>query len=56
MGEKVNVGIEEEAVTAYNIECKPDEADRLAEQSEERFEHSEVFEKVRNIIEENGQS
>ena len=56
MGEKVNVGIEEGAVTADNNECKPDEADRLAEQPDERLEHSEVFGKVRNSIKANGKA
>lgn len=49
-GRMVVMSIEQYSALTDTVEYKLDEADRLAEASEERLEHSEVFRRVRDKI------
>lgn len=49
-GSMVVMSIEQYSALTDDIEYKLDEADKQAESSDLRLEHSEVFGKVRNII------
>ena len=49
-GTMVVMSMEQYSALTDNIEYKLDEADKSAESSEKRLEHSEVFGRLRNII------
>ena len=49
-GSMVVMSIEQYSALTDDIEYKLDEADKLAESSDKRLEHSEVFGKARGII------
>ena len=49
-GSMVVMSLEQYSALTNDIEYRLDEADKLAECSEERLEHNEVFGKVRDVI------
>ena len=46
----VVLSLEEYASLVDNVELKLDEADRIAETTEERLNHDDVFRNVRSVI------
>lgn len=49
-GAMVVLSLEEYASLVDNVELKLDEADRIAETTEERLNHDDVFRNVRSVI------
>ena len=49
-GAMVVLSLEEYASLVDNVEMKLDEADKMAENAEERLSHDEVFRNVRSVI------
>lgn len=49
-GAMVVLSLEEYAILTNNIEMKLDEADRMAESTEDRYTHERVFENARKVI------
>lgn len=49
-GAMVVLSLEEYASLVDNVELKLDEADRIAETTEERLSHDDVFRNVRSVI------
>ena len=51
-GAMVVLSLEKYASLTDNIEMKLDEADKMAESTEERLEHREVFQSLRRVVDE----
>lgn len=49
-GARVVLTLEEYASLVDNVEVKLDEADKIAETTEERLSHDDIFQNVRSVI------